>query len=119
MRISNDTLIQAPVDLSSNWTSEPFWLGHLKDYSIQLLFTGAPLGVFRLRCSNDREQNVEGAQGVQNFTLIAGSTQTIDEAGDHTWTVYNAGYRWVQVQWIAAIGSTGSLESARINGKGV
>lgn len=118
MRISNDTIILAPVDMSSNWTSEPFWLGHLKDFSVQLVFSGSPLGIFRLRCSNDREINVEGAQGVQNFTLIAGSTQAVEEAGDHTWAVYNAGYRWVQVQWMAGIGSSGMLQSARINGKG-
>lgn len=119
MRLTNDAIIQGPISLANSWTSDPIWLGHVADYSIQLFFSGTPGGILRLQCSNDREQNVEGAQGVTNFTLIAGSTQTIDESGDHTWSIYNAGYRWVRVQWIAGMASTGSLNSARVNGKGI
>lgn len=118
MRISNDTIIVAPIDMSEGWTSEPVWLGHLADYSIQLFFDGAPKGIFRLQCSNDKEQNVESAQGVDNWTLVMGSTQTITEAGDHTWSVANASYRWVRIQWISGMSSTGQLNIARINGKG-
>lgn len=118
MRISNDSIISAPVNMSSAWTSEPLWLGHLADYSIQLFFTGAPGGVFRLQCSNDKEQSVEFAQNVENWTLVMGSTQAVLEAGDHTWAVTGAPYRWVRVQWIPALGSGGTLTLARINGKG-
>lgn len=118
MRISNDSIILAPVSLANAWTSEPIWLGHLADYSIQLFFTGAPGGVFRLQCSNDKEQSVETAQGIKNWSLVMGSTQTIQEAGDHTWAVADASYRWVRVQWIPMLGSSGTLTEARMNGKG-
>lgn len=118
MRISNDTIISSPVNMSNSWTSEPIWLGHLPGYSIQLFFSGTPGGIFRLQCSNDKEQNVETAQGVQNWVIIAGSSQLLSEAGDHTWSVADAGYRWVRVQWIPALGSGGQLNIARFNGKG-
>lgn len=114
---SNDSIIVGSVDLSSSWTSEPVWLGYLTDYSIQLIFDGAPVGVFRLQCSNDREQNVETAQGVSNWTIVQASTQTISAAGDHTWAVAGAGYRWVRVQWVPGMGSTGNLTVARVNAK--
>ena len=117
MRISNDTIISGPVDLSANWTSEPIWLGHISAYSIQLFFSGTPNGAFRLQCSNDKEQNVETAVGVTHWTTVAGSSQVIDEAGDHTWTVREAGYRWVRVQWISGLGA-GSLDVAKFNAKG-
>lgn len=118
MRISNDTILQAPVDMTSAWTSEPIWLGHLRDFSIQLFFTGNPVGVFRLQCSNDREQSVETAAGVTNWSIMSGSTQTIEEAGDHTWAIADAGYRWLRIQWIPGLGSSGSIDTGRINGKG-
>jgi hypothetical protein len=118
VRISNDDIINGPVDLSANWTSDPIWLGHLYAYSVQLKFSGAPNGVFRLQCSNDKETDVSTAAGVVNWTLYAGSSQVITEAGDHTWSVSDAGYRWVRVQWLAGLG-TGSLDSAKFNAKGV
>lgn len=117
MNVMNDSILTAPVDLSTSWNSEPIWLGYLTEYSIQLFFTGFPAGVFRLQCSNDREQNIQTGSGVQNWGLVQGSTQTISAAGDHTWAVSDAGYRWVRVQWIAGMGSTGSLDVGRINGK--
>lgn len=119
MRISNDTIISAPVNMANAWTSDPLWLGHLTDYSIQLFFSGTPGGILRLQCSNDKESHVETAQNVQNWSLIAGSTQVVGEAGDHTWAVSDAGYRWVRVQWVPALGSGGQIDEARFNGKGV
>lgn len=118
MRVTNDSIISDAVDLSNSWVSEPIWLGHMRDFSIQLFFTGTPSGVFRLQCSNDRENIADTNVGITNWGMVQGSTQTISASGDHTWAVSDAGYRWVRVQWIAGMGSVGSLTSARINGKG-
>jgi hypothetical protein len=118
MRVSNDTILSAPIDMSVAWTSDAIWLGHLRDFSIQLIFTGTPLGIFRLQCSNDRETNVETASGVTNWSIMSGSTQSISEAGDHTYAIADAGYRWLRIQWIPGLGSSGSINVARINGKG-
>lgn len=117
MRISNDSLISSAVDLSSNWVSDPIWIGHISAYSIQLFFEGSPQGAFRLQASNDKETNVETAAGIVNWTAISGSTQVVDEAGDHTWSVDSPAYRWVRVQWLAGV-SSGSLTVSRFNAKG-
>ena len=105
MRYANDSLIQAPVDLSNDWTSPPVWLGSITDYSIQLVFTGNPEGIFKLQLSNDKEFSPERTDNIVNFSDVAGSSQIIEESGDHTWDVRAAGYRWVRVRYIAAAGA--------------
>lgn len=118
MRIANDTLIEAPEDLTNDWTSVPVWIGTVTEYSIQLVFTGTLQGIFKLQLSNDREQSPERTENILNFSDISGSSQVIEESGDHTWDVRAAGYRWVRVKWIAASGA-GTLQIARFNTKGV
>lgn len=123
MRIANDSLITAPVDLSIPWQSMAIYLGHISNYSIQLFFTGTPAGSFKLQASNDQGHpnaqslNQQSAD-VDNWTDVSGSTQIVDEAGDHTWQVENAGYAFVRVKWAPTSGSA-SLTSARFNLKGV
>ena len=125
MRINNeDLLIAGPVDMTTSFELPPVYLGHICNYSIQLVFTGAPNGTYTLQCSNDpgnpnvRPLDPERYENVVNWTTITGSAQPILAAGDHTYQVQNAGYPWVRVVWTASSGS-GSLTSARSNVKGV
>lgn len=128
MRIFNEDIldvdnVRTEPDMASSFTLHPVYLGHIVDYSIQLVFTGTPGGNFKLQASNDLG-NINAASeanqvvDLSNWTDIADSAQTISAAGDHTWSVDNAGYRWVRVVWTATSGS-GTLTSARVNGKGV
>lgn len=123
MRIANDLITLDSTDLSANITSEPIWLAHICNYSIQLVFAGAPQGEFKLQLSNDFG-NAQAAQEdnrdfqITHWTDITGSEQAILAAGNHTWQVQNAGYRWVRVIWTFSSG-TGTLSSARFNVKGV
>lgn len=125
MRIGNENLLDASgaVSLASNQTLKPVYLGHILNYSIQLVFTGSPTGTFKLQASNDPGRpsgasDTEVQIGLSNWTDIADSTQAISAAGDHTWTVENAGYSWVRVVYTFASGS-GSLTSARCVVKGL
>lgn len=122
MRIGDDSLITAEVDLSEAWESEALWLGHVYMYSIQLEFEGTPTGSFSLQCSNDRGQNNSSrpymGTDVNIWTDIMGSSQSVSEAGDHTWDVEAAGYRWVKVLWTPSGTPTASLTSAKFSTKG-
>jgi hypothetical protein len=129
MRIANDSLSVSDVDVSTtavsmgtSFNSDGFYLGHIVNYSIQLVFTGTPNGTFMLQCSNDKgiEDKVGGwnAAGVTHWTDITGSDQPITGSGDLAWSVENAGYRWVRLVWTRS-SSTGSLTSARVNAKGI
>jgi hypothetical protein len=123
MRIANEALITAPVDIANPWASDAIYLGHISNYSIQLFFSGAPVGRFYLQSSNDAGNPTSSSHqqqivNVVNWTTISGSTQIVDAAGDHTWQVQNAGYAYVRVVWAPTSG-TGSIDSARYNLKGV
>ena len=128
MRINNENLLQiddVPVSgsLAADLTLKPVWLGHICNYAIQLTFTGAPNGTWKLQASNDAGQpnaTSEAQQyvGVINWTDIANSQQPISAAGDHMWQVENAGYRWVRAVYTRNSG-TGTLTVAVANVKGV
>lgn len=128
MRIFNEDIldvdgVRTTPSLATSFQLHPIYLGHIVDFSIQLVFTGTPGGNFKLQVSNDlgkinATSEAEQVSGVTNWTDVADSAQTISAAGDHTWAVENAGYRWVRVLWTFT-GGSGTLTSARVNGKGV
>lgn len=123
MRIFNDQLSFASTDLSSAQTSQAIYLGHIVDYAIQIFFTGTPGGNFKLQVSNDEgeidsQTRLVQSRNVVNWTDVADSAFTVAAAGNVFWDVQNAGHRWVRVVWTATSGS-GTITSARVNGKGV
>jgi len=127
MRVNNEDLLvingePAPSDMSVSINMRPIWLGHIKDYSIQLVFTGAPVGEFKLQASNDLGMPASAGDsqkyvGVDNWTDVEGSDQAISAAGNHMYQVQNAGYNWVRVVYTATSGS-GTLTKARSYCKG-
>lgn len=123
MRIFNDQVIFDSADMSASLQSEPIYLGHIMHYSIQLKYTGSPVGTFKLQVSNDlgevdaQTRLVQG-RAVQTWTDVADSSVAVSGAGDAMWTVENIGYRWARVIYTASSG-TGAIVSARANGKGV
>lgn len=123
MRIANDDLIAAgtPTDMSISIDSTPIWLGHIVNYSIQLVFTSNPNGTLKLQISDDEGNPslppTEQYNEVTHWTDITGSSQAITASGDHTWDVANSGHRWVRFVWTHSSGN-GTLTSARFNIKG-
>lgn len=128
MRIANEDLllvdgVRSVKNMASSFTIRPLYLGHICNFAVQLVFTGSPVGSFKLQCSNDPGRPFLPGESaayadVVNWTDISGSTQAISAAGNHTWQVENAGYLWLRVVYTATSGS-GSLDIARANVKGV
>ena len=121
MRIQNKALTLSGTDMESDITSDPIWLGHIANYSIQVVFTGSPDGTLKLQASNDfgaRDGSLDQVS-IDHWTDIIGSSQNITASGDHTWTVENAGYRWVRMVWTDSASSDADITSARFNVKGV
>lgn len=116
MRIAQDQIITSG-DMSGTISSEAVDVAHLVAYSIQAVFTGSPVGVLKLQCSNDITDPGSRTPFVPtNWTDIAGSSQSVSAAGDHAWNVLTAGYRFVRAVWTPSSG-TGVL-GARFFGKG-
>lgn len=125
MRVKNENLLDesGAVSLASSTTLKPCWLGHIVNYSIQLVFTGTPGGNFKLQASNDvghinSAGTVMQESDLINWTDVADSAFTVSAAGDIMWDVQNVGHNWVRVVWTQT-SSTGTLTSARFYCKGV
>lgn len=128
MKINNEDIldidgVRTEPSLGASFELKPLYLGSIADYSIQLVFSGTPVGSWKLQVSNDPGRitaNSESGKytGVTNWTDLTGSAQSITEAGDHTWNAKGTGYLWVRVVWTRVSG-TGTLTSARQNVKGV
>jgi hypothetical protein len=123
MKISNIPLIDAPLSLGGNIELPTFYVGNIYAYSIQLVFSGTPNGVFKLQCSNDPGVPTGSTRIVQtglvlNWTDIANSSQDISGAGNHTWNVQDCAYMWARVVFTYT-SDTGNLNVARLVVKGV
>lgn len=123
MRIANENIISSGnVSLGASFELTAIYVGSVINYSIQLVWTGAPTGTFKLQCSNDpgipgNSTIVSQRSNIINWTDITGSSQTIASDGNHTWDVQNCGYDWVRVIYTSTSG-TGILISARVQIKG-
>ena len=130
MRVKNEDLltvdgVMATKSMGATFQLPATWLGHIDNYSIQLVFTGTPIGTFTLQASND-VGNLPNGTGIQsdqvarliNWTTIPDSAQAITGAGDHMYNYRNAGYNWIRVVYTAT-SSTGTLTSARAYVKGI
>lgn len=122
MRVKHENLLTAngltSVDMGSNFTLAPVWLGHIDNYAVQLVFTGSPNGSFKLQASNDNGNTENDKNLVTNWTDILNSNQLITAAGNHMYSVRNAGYQWYRVVWTFTSGS-GTLTSAKSYVKGI
>lgn len=124
MRIGNDDLIESGTltDMAQSITGTPTYLGHICNFAIQLVFTGLPVGSFKLQVSSDEGSPTQAAPGnyanVTHWSDVAGSTQAITAAGTHMWEVADSGNCWVRFVYTRVSG-TGTLTSAICNIKGV
>lgn len=123
MKLSTIPIITAPVDMSTTFTLPAVYVGNIVNYSVQLVFTGAPNGTLKLQFSSDMAPYVASTYmmqtgGVVNWTDCDDGEQKITESGDHMWNVQNTGVMWARVTYIATSGS-GSLIDAKFTVKGV
>lgn len=82
-------------------------------YSIRAQFTGTPVGILQLQCSDDN--TTTGTPPDSSYTVITDSVQGITTAGSYTVNVEFPAYSWVRLQYIST-SSTGTM-TARINAK--
>ena len=118
MRIKNCPLVLDGTDMQSSIASNPIFVGHVSDFSMQLVFTGSPNGTFTLEGSNDEgaEETRLDQASITNWTTIA--TQAITSSGNHMFNVSGAGYRWVRLTWTDTSSGTSAMTVYRFNGKG-
>lgn len=127
MRIFNSKEINA-ADMTGTdvVTSEPIWLGHIANWSVQLDWTrtsGALTGNYKIQVSNaatDTSQSpkLKPAEPVV-WTDLGGASGSVVDApsGNALLNLVDAGYVWARIVYTNATG-VGVL-NARVNGKGL
>lgn len=121
MRIQNESLTLDGTDMQSDIVSDPIWLAHIVNFSIQIVFTGTPNGSFKIQGSNDAgsaTNNVSNAD-VTNWSDVGSTTVNVTAAGSHIYNIENSGYKWARLVWTdSSSGSPSTITSARYNVKG-
>lgn len=120
MRTKNDALTLDGTDMTANIASDAIWLGHIVNYAVQVVYSGAGInGTLKLQASNDEGSNDLKLKSptITNWTDV--STQAVTAAGSTMFNVQDCGYRWVRLVWIDSSSTAGTISSARINVKGL
>jgi len=121
MRIKNESLALSGTDMTTTITSDPIWLAHIVNFSIQAVFTGTPNGAFTLQGSNDegsKSNDVTNAV-ITNWSTVDSSSKAVTSSGSVLYNIENAGYRWVRLVWTDTSSGASTITSCRSNVKGV
>ena len=122
MRIGDGSLVASPISMSTNFNTDPVLLDHIANYSLQIVFTGSPVGRFKLQASNDSGRNrftqEKDFSSIINWSDITGTSSGVTTAGNLGWQVENTGYKWFRLVYTRTSG-TGSLDSAIFFIKGI
>lgn len=121
MRINNVAIFPGGADASVDQTSQAFVIPNIIGWSAQLYITGSATGTIEVEASDDPGISESVAQQNQpvNWTVIAGSSQSISSAGNVMYNYGNAtsAYNWIRFVFVNG-GGTGSI-SGRLNQKGI
>jgi len=122
MRIAHCDLLQGSAITAANFTSEGYYLGHITNYAVQVVFTGSPVGVLKVQVScdvgNPNAPFPHSDDSVQNWVDLSGATANISGAGTVLMNLVDAGYSWARLAYIHTSGS-GSITVAQLNLKGL
>lgn len=90
-----NNLFLVDQDMAASFNSKPIYIDHLVDNAIQVVYTDAPVGTFKLQASNDEITYVD----------IANSAIAINGPGSTMWNYSGAGYLCMRVAYTATSGS--------------
>lgn len=114
----NEVLISAQ-SMAASFNSDPVDVRNLIVGSIQIVFTGAPVGSVKLQSSNDAIQFLD-QPGIQpaatNWTDVDSSTLAISAAGTIMYNLTSIGYDQLRVVYTRTSGT--GVMNARMVGKG-
>lgn len=91
---------------TSSFNSIPYQLNGVRDYSIQVDFTGGGsdlVGTLKLQASND--PTAFTVPGSADWIDVTGSSQAVSSSSSHMWNVIGAHYRTVRYVWTYTSGT--------------
>lgn len=115
--INDYTELFAGDSLGGDLASDPVNLYKVESYAVQVIWTGTPVGDFKLQASCDQGEDEIGT-GVTNWDDISGAVQAAGGAAGSVIinNTLTPGYNWLRLIYDRT-SSTGTV-SAKFNGKG-
>ena len=99
--------IMATASATSNRASVPLQIDDLKEYSVQVTFSGSNVvGTLVLQASN--VPSPDNSFASTDWIDIDGSQQGVLASTNHMWNVDGAAYRWTRAKWTYTSG-TGNI----------
>jgi hypothetical protein len=100
-------------DMTGTITSQPISMEQVFGYSVELLWTGSPVGTISLQYSDDMGP-INGGPAVTNWATDTTSTQNTAPWTGFVWNVRCGMYGWARVIYVPTGGSgtlTGKVET--------
>lgn len=119
--ITAPIVVDSSKSLATNYTSPPISLDQQWGLSIQALWTGAPVGAFKLQTSLNYQPGGPMSRAPANagtWDDYPGSSQNSSGANSCSWDITTTASRWIRVFYAAASGS-GTLSQLLAEVKGV
>lgn len=118
--VPNIIPVSTVMNATINSSPQQIWFGFA--YSIQVVFTGTPTGIFKLQASADAAEKAVVSGNLPstfNWTDVDNSSFTVAAAGNVMWNYMFPGYNWVRVVYTDNSGgtSTAIITSSTFNGK--
>lgn len=114
MKIHNNNLILDGTDMTANIVSSPIYVGNIINYSIQLVYTGAPNGAFDIQVSNDKVDSIKDVESsdITNWTTLTTLSETVTTAGNLIIEVPDITYQWIRLIWTDSTSGASTITSA-------
>jgi hypothetical protein len=119
MRVENDNILDdlTGTDMSTDIEGPAISLEHIQGFSVQVKWTGSPLGEILLEASNDVYSEAQKAN-VSNWIQIPNATVDVSADDEAFFHVPCAFYRWFRLRFDRISGS-GTITLAQFMVKGV
>lgn len=118
MLVNNVALTLSGTDMSAaSITSNAINMSKVINIAIQVVFTGSPVGEWKLQGTCDPQSGLGNQISVTNWTDIANSAQSISAAGNVGWNLSMQGWSAIRVVYTKTSG-TGTVTVARMNSQG-
>ena len=126
MKVYNVPNFISAQPLNVSFNSSAYQLNQAMGFSIQLVITGTPTGVFKLQCSDDANSGAQSPLAQNplsnpvNWTDVANSSFTVTAAGNIVWNVTSAMYNWIRVAYTdGSAGASTAIVNGTLNHKGI
>lgn len=117
MRVKNKALISSPTIVASSYTSDPIYLVHSTQGTVQIVTSAAACSVKLQYCIDESDDMYKETNPVmlQNWQDIDGSVQSLSGVDSGTYEISDIGYKYVRL----VVTGSATITLLQYNSKGI